>query len=122
MLSDIFLLIDKPGTPSNITMQSTTANSIYLKWTAPKTNAIPGTIFYRVHYQHSTESLLIKNVSSATAYNLTGLIQEMTYTIFVTAANKYFESDPSNHINQTTKAAGKYQDIFYDFYLGYEQK
>ena len=112
MLSDIFLLIDKPGTPSNIKMQSTTANSIYLKWTAPKINAIPGTIIYRVHYQHSTESLLIKNVSSATAYNLTGLIQEMTYAIFVTAANKYFESDPSNHINQTTKAAGKYQRHF----------
>ena len=109
---DILLLIDKPGTPSNLTAQSTTANSIYLTWTTPKTNAFLGTVFYRVHYRHSTETLLIKNVSSATMYNLTGLIQATTYTIFITAANKYFESDPSDHINQTTTVAGTYQRYF----------
>ena len=112
MFCYLLLLIDKPGTPSNLTAQSTTANSIYITWTAPKTNAFLDIIFYRVYYQDSTENLLIKNVSEAKVYNLAGLIQATTYTIFITAANKYFESNPSDHISQTTTVSGTYQFHF----------
>ena len=58
-------------------------------WKAPRTNAIPGTIFYRIYYQHSNENMIYKNASSATVYNLTGLIPAKTYTIYVTAVNKF---------------------------------
>ena len=77
-------------------------------WEAPRTNAIPGTIFYRIYYQHSNEIMIYKNASSATVYNLTDLIAAKTYTVYVTAVNKFFESDPSNQIKQTTRAGGRY--------------
>lgn len=77
-------------------------------WEAPSTNAVPGTVFYRIYYQHSNESMFYKNASSATMYNLTGLIPAKTYTIYVTAVNRFFESNSSNQINQTTRAGGRY--------------
>ena len=92
----------------NFTVQSATANSVHLMWEAPGTNAIPGTVFYRIYYRHSNEKMFYKNASSATVYNLTGLIPAKTYTIYVTAVNKFFESDPSNQVNQTTRAGGRY--------------
>ena len=52
--------------------------------------------------------MLYKNVSSATVYNLTGLIPARTYNIYVTTVNKFFESGPSNQINKTTRAGGTY--------------
>lgn len=91
----------------NFTVQSITANSIYFVWEAPSTNVITGTIFYRIYYQHSNESSFYKNASSATWYNLTGLIPAKTYTIYITAVNKFFEGNPSNRINQTTSVGGR---------------
>ena len=81
-------------------------------WEAPRTNAIHGTIIYRAYYQHSNGIMFSKNLSLATVYNLTGLIPAKTYTIYVTAVNKFFESDSSNKINQTTKAGGRYKEYF----------
>ena len=77
-------------------------------WEAPSTYAIPGFVFYRIYYQHSNENMLYKNVSSATVYNLTGLIPARTYNIYVTTVNNFFESGPSNQINKTTRAGGRY--------------
>ena len=81
-------------------------------WEAPRTNVIPGIIFYKVYYQHSNGIMFSKNLSSATVYNLTGLLPAKTYTVYVTAVNKFFESDSSNQINQTTKAGGRYKEYF----------
>ena len=51
-----------------------------------------------------------RSTSSATTFSLTGLIPVSKYVIHVTAANKYFEGDPSNQISQTTRADSEYKD------------
>ena len=110
--NDFPWLLEKPGAPLSFKAQSTTADSIYLTWTAPKTNAIPGTIFYRVHYQRSNENRFSINASTFTVYTLTGLMPATTYTVHVIAVNKCFESEPSNQINETTRVAGKCKKYF----------
>ena len=66
--NDFPWILEKPDPPLNFKAQSATADSIYLTWAAPKTNAISGTIFYRVHYQCSNKNRFSINASTFTVF------------------------------------------------------
>ena len=81
--------------------------SIYLQWSAPVDKSEDSTESYTVHYCFSNEDSPKKKSSATTSVNLTNLIAGKTYMIHITAKNIFFEGDPSNLINVTTRVAGK---------------
>ena len=74
--------------------------SIYLQWSAPVDKSEDSTKSYTIHYRFSNEDSPKKKSSATTSFNLTNLIH-------ITAKNMFFEGDPSNPINATTRVAGK---------------
>lgn len=103
----LILFTEKPGVPTNLMVLSKTTNSIYLQWTAPVDKSKDTINSYIIHYRILDE-ISAKKTSSATAYfNVTNLIAGKTYMIYITAKNMFFEGDPSNPINVTTRIAGK---------------
>lgn len=106
----VFFVLENPGPSLNLTVKSVTATSIYLQWIAPTNNFGINSTFYKIYYQNLNKSMSSKSTSSATKFSLTGLIPVSKYVIHVTAANKYFEGDPSNQISQTTRAASEYKN------------
>ena len=88
-------------------MLSKTTNSIYLQWSSPVNKIKDSIISYTIYYRIFEESLAQKNTSAATSFNLTNLIAGKTYMIHITAKNIFFQGDPSNPINITTKVSGK---------------
>ena len=87
---------------------SKTTVSIYLQWSAPVGKTEGNTKSYTVHYHFSNEGSAKKIISATTSFNLTNLIAGKTYMIHITAKNMFFEGDPSNSINVTTRVAGKF--------------
>ena len=81
--------------------------SIYLQWSAPVDKSEDSTKSYTIHYRFSNEDSPKKKSSATTSFNLTNLIAGKTYMIHITAKNMFFEGNPSNPINATTRVAGK---------------
>ena len=87
---------------------SKTTMSTYLQWSAPVYKSKYSINSYIIHYRTLEESSAKKNISAATSFNLTNLMAGKTYIIHITAKNMFFEGDPSNRINVTTRVAGKF--------------
>ena len=87
---------------------SKTTKSIYLQWSAPVHKYKDTIKSYIIHYRILEEGSAKKNMSPTTSFNLTNLIAGKTYMIYITAKNMFFEGDPSNPINVTTRVAGKF--------------
>ena len=81
--------------------------SIYLQWSAPVDKSEGSTKSYTIHYRFSNEDSVKNKSSDTTSFNLTNLIAGKTYMIHITAKNMFFEGDPSNPINVTTRVAGR---------------
>ena len=101
------MFTDKPGLPTNVMFLSKTVKSIYIQWSAPVEENKDSIKSYTIHYSILQETSWRKNTSATTSFNLTNLIAGKTYLIEISARNMFFEGDPSNPIQVTTKLAGK---------------
>jgi hypothetical protein len=96
-----------PGSPTNITVTSVTANSMNCSWVAP-TSGGTGYV-YLVQYRLSGQGTwgLAANNQTTTTYNITNLTAATTYDIQVIASNSAGSGPPSSpFVTATTQSGG----------------
>ena len=92
-----------PGQPS-VTVSSTTATTISLSWSVPSGSVVDS---YEVVWERNDIRNSITITDGSTSYTITGLEEDSSYTITVTATNAA-GSVPSGPVSDSTLAAGTY--------------
>ena len=104
-------IIPVPGQPS-VTVDSTTATTIFLSWSVPSGSVVTG---YVVMWQRDTSmcpgddegSMSVTTSDISTSRTITVQQEDSDYIITVTAVNAAGNSTPSNAVTATTREAGE---------------
>lgn len=109
-VSDIFLGAqvgrDNPTAPGAPTLISAVGedSKIVLSWTAPASNGGAAITSYTVRYTTGGTTRSAVTGTSATSYNLTGLTNDLTYSVVVAATNSAGTGTYSNQLTATPTA------------------
>ena len=101
----MFQILEEPGPPMNLTIETRLATSISIKWAAPAFDGNSPIISYTVIYKFENDATPMVNVTNITSINLVGLIPAQKYEISVSANNLNFSGSLSN-ITVITADAG----------------
>ena len=111
----LFQILEEPGPPMNLTIETILANSISIKWVSPAFDGNSLITSYTVSYKLENDATLMVNVTSITSINLIGLIPAQKYEINVSANNLNFSGSPSNITVVTADASMILQFCFEPF-------
>ena len=104
-----YLLIGPPGDINavNITLDTITACSFVVQWSRPSSDPVCGSIWYAVTVTEGG-MLIINDTTTLTIYNVTGLTNNTSYHVTVTASNNAGSSSSATSMPISTNNNGKF--------------